>query len=246
MDSNLHAVEEERRRVKAECLGVQAQLGLIQGNTIRTQAIRSQLKARQSELQARLTALKAQSKQMRLSAMADGTGITPGDTTSALMVAWQWLRRLGADGLVAYSEAEFRALDTMRECVNLSGRPSAAERVEAAEKAADTAASSALVSTLEELRAMTQRCDTLRQNLDAANERIASLKARHEHYEGRIAAGAERRREMVVTLHALVTCENDGRLSDEAYDARMDAVVRKARTLVSLERAAILAGKEGT
>jgi len=84
----------------------------------------------------------------------------------------------------------------------------------------------ALAEMSQSLRAATQENERLRLELQAA--------------EARVTAGAARRREAIVILNALLTCE-DETLSDEAYEARLDAVFRRARVLVSAEKAAIVA-----
>jgi hypothetical protein len=53
----------------------------------------------------------------------------------------------------------------------------------------------------------------------------------------RVSVGALRREEMVKVLVVLVGAEDNEALSDEEYDARIDACVRRARTLLSLEKA---------
>lgn len=86
-------------------------------------------------------------------------------------------------------------------------------------------------------------------SLRAAQHETERLRLELQAAEARVTAGAARRREAIVTLNALLTCE-DETLSDEAYDARLDAVFRRARMLVSAEKAAIVterkaAQKEG-
>jgi hypothetical protein len=63
--------------------------------------------------------------------------------------------------------------------------------------------------------------------------------------ESRLAAGAERRKDAIICLNALLTCEDDD-LTDKAWEKRMDTVVKHARRIVSAERAAILKEREKT
>lgn len=53
----------------------------------------------------------------------------------------------------------------------------------------------------------------------------------------RVTVGALRREEMIKVLTVLVAAEDNEKLSYEEYDARIDACVRRARTLLSLETA---------
>lgn len=82
------------------------------------------------------------------------------------------------------------------------------------------------------------RIDQLHAKLSAAQETISAM-------EERLAAGASRREAAIHALNALLTCEDDDTLSDDAYEQRMDAVVRTARTIVSAERAVRLATTRG-
>ena len=73
-------------------------------------------------------------------------------------------------------------------------------------------------------------------------ERCSALEDANKAAEARVAAGAERRREMTHILFALLTCEDDD-LPDCVYERRMDNIIRRARTLVSAEKAAALASQ---
>lgn len=92
---------------------------------------------------------------------------------------------------------------------------------------------------------MEQHTKGLRVLVEKLEADLAAAKAEHNRFEERIKAGQDRRREMVITLNALLTCEDDAGLSESAYEARMDAVVRRARLLVSAEKAAMLPPKGG-
>lgn len=80
-----------------------------------------------------------------------------------------------------------------------------------------------------------------RQNEQLARQRAELSRAQLDlsAAEARIAAGAERRKDAIICLNALLTCEDDN-LTDEAWEKRMDTVVKHARRIVSAERAAIL------
>lgn len=184
MEATLHVVDEERKRVKAEFLEVQAKLGLLKGNTPRILERRAELKIKQSEIQARLTSLKAQSRALR----------------------------------------------------GLPERPPLPAT-------ADEAAAIALTAALDEVKALRERVLQLKHDLHIAHSRVEDVETIRERCESRVAAGQERRREMVLTLNALIRCEDDETLPEDEYERRMDAVVRKARTLVSLEKLALTRGE---
>ena len=55
--------------------------------------------------------------------------------------------------------------------------------------------------------------------------------------ESRVAAGAERRKDAMITLVALLRCEDD-HMDDAEWERRMDTVIRHARRIVTAERTA--------
>lgn len=93
--------------------------------------------------------------------------------------------------------------------------------------------------------------DAARKTIHQLNAEVSDMKAaasrdmtERQMLESRLAAGAERRKDAILCLNALLTCEDD-KLSDEAYDKRMDTVIKHARRIVTAERAAILKERGG-
>jgi len=82
--------------------------------------------------------------------------------------------------------------------------------------------------------------DECRREKNLLKARVYALEEQCRRLESRVAAGMERRREALICLNMLVSTETNGDdLSDAEYYARLDATVRKARTVLSLEKEAI-------
>ncbi len=84
-----------------------------------------------------------------------------------------------------------------------------------------------------------------RRRMEEAERELSAALRERAVLTARVDAGAERRREMIHVLNALLTCEDDTTLTDGQHDRRMDEVVKRARTLGAAERAAVMRG-EGT
>lgn len=82
-----------------------------------------------------------------------------------------------------------------------------------------------------------------RRELEESEQKLIAALHERPILIARIEAGVERRRAMVHVLNALLTCEDDPSLTDEQHDERMDEIVKRARTLVAAERAAVLRGE---
>lgn len=71
----------------------------------------------------------------------------------------------------------------------------------------------------------------LQQQIRDLTEQVARL-------ESRLSAGAERRRGALLCLNGLLACEDED-MDEAEWERRMDRVVRDARTILSLEKAAV-------
>lgn len=89
------------------------------------------------------------------------------------------------------------------------------------------------------VRGAESRAAGYRATMERLQKEVERMRLDAKAMEARLAAGAERRKDAIICLNALLTCEDDD-LSDSAYDARMDRVVQYARRIVSAERKAIL------
>lgn len=87
-----------------------------------------------------------------------------------------------------------------------------------------------------------KEADALRARINTLKDELKSEALKQQVLESRVAAGSERRKDAMITLVALLRCEDDP-MTDSEWQARMDTVVKHARRIVSAERAAILAGK---
>lgn len=78
-------------------------------------------------------------------------------------------------------------------------------------------------------------CRRMKGEIASAGRELADANRRTAELTARIAAGAQRRDEMIQVLVVLVGAEDNESLSEEEYNRRIDACVRRARTLLSLE-----------
>lgn len=78
-------------------------------------------------------------------------------------------------------------------------------------------------------------CRRMRGEIGALERRLQEADRIVADYAARLNAAAQRREEAYRVLTVLVAAEDNASLSDAEYDARIDACVRRARTLLSLE-----------
>lgn len=80
--------------------------------------------------------------------------------------------------------------------------------------------------------------DVCRQQNNQLRSTIAGLEEKVARLESRLSAGAERRRAALLCLNGLLACEDED-MDEVEWERRMDRVVRDARTILSLEKAAV-------
>lgn len=81
-------------------------------------------------------------------------------------------------------------------------------------------------------------CRNMKGRISVLERKLLQAKHRIEDDTVRLSAAAQRREEAYKVLTVLVAAEGNAALSDAEYDARIDACVRIARTLLALEQSA--------